>query len=539
MRGPLPAIGVLLGSEPPVFDRAGLPGAAAQFRRALHVVAEPAAPGRIGVAFGGRVESAGDLAGAGALPLLGTLPPLFPEWLGDRSFQEVHGTRFPYVAGAMANGIATTDLVIAMARAGMLGVFGAAGLMPAAVEAAIDRIQAALTSEPYAVNLIHSPQEPHREAEIVELLLQRRVARVEASAFMGLTAPLVRYACAGLRRGPGGEVTRATHVIAKVSRTEVARKFLSPAPREILEGLLRAGQLSAEEVALAARVPLAEDLTCEADSGGHTDHRALAVLLPLVADLRDRMVAQHGYTRPVRVGAAGGIGTPAAVAGAFAMGAAYVLTGSINQACVESGVSPTARALLAKADMADVARAPAADMFELGVTVQVLKRGTLFAARAQRLHEVYSRYGSLEEVPPKEREALERDTLGTTLAEAWASTERFFQERDPRQLERAAREPKHRMALVFRWYLGKSSRWAIDGTPERAMDYQLWCGPAMGAFNDWVRGSFLEEPAQRSAPQVARNLLEGAAAITRAGQLRSYGVPVPDSAFQFTPRPLA
>ena len=42
----------------------------------------------------------------------------------------------------------------------------------------------------------------------------------------------------------------------------------------------------------------------------------------------------------------------------------------------------------------------------------------------------------------------------------------------------------------------------------------------------------------RTAVQIAYNLLEGAAAITRAQQLRSYGVPVPPSAFQFSARPL-
>jgi hypothetical protein len=94
------------------------------------------------------------------------------------------------------------------------------------------------------------------------------------------------------------------------------------------------------------------------------------------------------------------------------------------------------------------------------------------------------------------------------------------------------------MALVFRWYLGRSSRWAIDGDTERRLDYQIWCGPAMGAFNAWVAGSFLEAPERREAVQIARNLLEGAAAITRAQQLRSYGAPVPAAAFDFRPRPL-
>ena len=95
------------------------------------------------------------------------------------------------------------------------------------------------------------------------------------------------------------------------------------------------------------------------------------------------------------------------------------------------------------------------------------------------------------------------------------------------------------MALLFRSYLGQSSRWAIAGEQPRRMDYQIWCGPAMGAFNSWVSGSFLEAPEERRVVQVARNLLEGAAVITRAQQFRSYGVPIPAVAFDFRPRPLA
>ena len=79
----------------------------------------------------------------------------------------------------------------------------------------------------------------------------------------------------------------------------------------------------------------------------------------------------------------------------------------------------------------------------------------------------------------------------------------------------------------------------MAGLVERQMDYQIWCGPAMGTFNDWVRGSFLEAPAQRTVVQIARNLLEGATVISRAQQLRNYGVPVPSAAFQFRPRQLS
>ena len=50
--------------------------------------------------------------------------------------------------------------------------------------------------------------------------------------------------------------------------------------------------------------------------------------------------------------------------------------------------------------MIDVVMAPAADMFEMGVKVQVLKRGTLFPMRAQRLFELYPAYHGGEALPP-------------------------------------------------------------------------------------------------------------------------------------------
>jgi trans-AT polyketide synthase, acyltransferase and oxidoreductase domains len=70
------------------------------------------------------------------------------------------------------------------------------------------------------------------------------------------------------------------------------------------------------------------------------------------------------------------------------------------------------------------------------------------------------------------------------------------------------------------------------------MDYQVWMGPAQGAFNAWVRGSFLEPAENRTVVQMALNLLEGAAVVTRAQQCRTYGVAVPAEAFDFRPRPL-
>jgi hypothetical protein len=77
------------------------------------------------------------------------------------------------------------------------------------------------------------------------------------------------------------------------------------------------------------------------------------------------------------------------------------------------------------------------------------------------------------------------------------------------------------MALVFRAYLGQSSIWATTGVPERQLDYQIWCGPAMGAFNEWVQGSFLEPIENRKVDIVALNIMYGAAVTLRLWQLQS------------------
>jgi PfaD family protein len=455
------------------------------------------------------------------------VPAVPLEHLGDAGFRTDHGLRYAYVAGAMANGIASVELVEAMAHAGMLGFFGAAGLAPNAVETALDRLQRRLADRPFGFNLIHSPNEPDLEAAVADLYLRRGVHLVEASAYLDLTLPIVRYRLHGIRRRPDGSIETPNRVIAKVSRVEVATRFLSPAPEAIVRELVRRGDLTAEQASWAARVPVAQDLTAEADSAGHTDNRPAITLLPTLAALRDRLQERFTYPTAPRVGAAGGISTPASACAAFAMGAAYLVTGSVNQACVESGSSDAVRNLLAQAEQADCAMAPAADMFEMGVKVQVLKRGTMFAMRAAKLYEIYRTRDSLDDIPAAERTALEKTIFRLPLDEVWNQTRTFFERRDPSQIVRAERDPKHRMALVFRWYLGQSSRWANAGEPTRQFDYQIWCGPAMGAFNEWTKGTFLEEPRNRRVATVALNILHGAAVLSRVHVLRLQGYPVP------------
>ncbi len=69
--------------------------------------------------------------------------------------------------------------------------------------------------------------------------------------------------------------------------------------------------------------------------------------------------------------------------------------------------------------MADVMMAPAADMFEMGVNLQVLRRGTFFPLRARRLYDLYQAYDSLDAIPAAERRKLEQQVFQRSVDEVW------------------------------------------------------------------------------------------------------------------------
>ncbi len=455
------------------------------------------------------------------------LPSFVAGQLGDPEFKAFYGVNYAYMAGAMANGIASEELVIAMGKQGLLASFGAGGLGLDRVESAIQTIQQALPNQSYVFNFIHNPTEAAIEWGTVELYLKYGINRIEAAAFFKMTPSLVYYRVKGLALNPQNQIVINNKLIAKVSRREVATVFMQPAPADILQKLFAQGLISQQQVELASYVPMADDIIVEADSGGHTDNRPLCALLPSIIALRDELQANYNYGHLIRVGAGGGIGTPDAVLATFMMGASFVVTGSVNQSCVEAGASEHTRKILAQAGMADVVMAPASDMFERGIKLQVLKKGTLFPMRAQKLYELYVAYNGIEDIPSDEVQRLEKQVFQDSLDNIWQQTVAFFQKRDPNVIAKAENNPKRKMALIFRWYLGLSSRWSNAGVKGREFDYQIWCGPAMGAFNDWVASTYLQDYAQRNVADVALHLLFGAAYQYRVQALRTQGVYLP------------
>lgn len=445
----------------------------------------------------------------------------FAESLGSAAFRRRHGLKYAYVAGAMYRGTSSVALVVRMGQAGMIGYLGAGGLSLAEIESAIQAIQSQLQPhEAYGLNLLAAHDDPAFERATVELYLKYGVTRIEAAAFMQMTPALVLFRLRGMYRDAEGKVRCKHHVLAKVSRLEVAEAFMSPAPAHLVDALLKEKAITPEQAEMAAELPMSHDICAEADSGGHTDGHIPTILLPAMRQLGRTLSERYAYEEPLCVGLGGGIGTPASAAAAFAMGADFILTGSINQCTVESGATDTVKTLLQAAGIHDMAYAPAGDMFELGGRVQVLKKGLLFPMRANKLHALYTHYECLEDIPAAIRTQLERRYFKRSLAEVWEETLQHMRASGRlNDVAQAQANPKIRMARVFRWYFAYATRLAFGGAPEDLVNYQVQCGPALGAFNQWVKGTELEAWPRRHVETIGITLMQATAQYLRDGIL--------------------
>ena len=430
--------------------------------------------------------------------------------LGSRAFCEKFGVRQAYVSGGMYQGIASVEVVARMAQAGLLGFFGTGGLDQSVVATAIAELKRRVPAgAPFGVNFLAHSYAPHREEALADLLLQEGITTIEASSFMQVTPALVRYRALGFA-ADGGRIVARHRIIAKISRPDLAEQFLLPPSETILARLVANGALSPEQAAYAHQAPVADAVCVEADSGGHTDQGTPLTLLPTILRVRDRCVEQTPRFGQTFVGAAGGIGTPEAAAAMFLMGADFILTGSVNQCSVQAATSDAVKDLLVTMNVHDTDYAPSGEQFEMGSKIQVLKKGIFFPARANKLAQLYARHDCIDDLDSETRRLLETRYFKRSLDAVFDEVRTSY---PGPELERAERLPKQRMSMVFRMYFRDSTRWALAGDLDHKVDFQIQCGPALGAFNQWVAGSAIADWRDRHVDVIAERIMDATASL--------------------------
>lgn len=422
------------------------------------------------------------------------------ERLGSAAFRKDYGLKYSYCVGSMGYGISGTEVIRAAAGAGLLAIAGTDGMTPEEIRILLHDLRGGRGKDAaFAVHLAHDASDA-RETAFIDLYLQEDAPLLAVSGYSAVTRSLVRYRLHGLTGDASGRAAERNRILAFVSRTDTAESFLSPPPERIVASLLERGEITEEEARLAPSIPLCRDVCVEADGGGATNRTPLFAVLPAVRAVAARLTERYGYREALRVGVSGGIGTGAAAAAAFLLGADFIVTGSVNQCTAESRTSDAVKDLLAGLRVQDVGYVNAGDVFDPERAFQVVKKGTLFKARADRLVRLMRR----DSPTPEDGHALEQLAAACfgQPPEAVLSAGDGTASGDP-------------AAKLLARYLDQSLRWAIEGDPEQATNYQIPCGPALGAFNEWVRGTELEDRKNRTIAAIAEKIMEGAADTIR------------------------
>jgi trans-AT polyketide synthase/acyltransferase/oxidoreductase domain-containing protein len=433
---------------------------------------------------------------------------LSPESLGSDDFRKDYNIKYAYLTGGMAKAISSKELIVRMGKSGLMGYYGTGGVKISTIENDIQFIQSNLShGESYGMNLLCNYNKPKAEMEVVDLFLRYGIKNIEAAAYIQLSPALIKFRLKGLLKNSKGKIESHHKVLAKVSRPEVAEVFLNPPPQEIVNQLFNDGLISIEQKEFSRHISMADDICVEADSGGHTDMGNLSVLLPSIIQHRDKICFQQKYSKTIRIGAAGGIGSCYSAASAFVLGADFILTGSVNQCSVEAGTSDHVKDLLAQLNVQDTTYAPAGDMFEIGARIQVMKKGVFFPARANKLFDLWRQNNSWEEIDSKTRQQIESKYFNRSFSEVYHECKEYYRHHSPQEIEKAEKNSKHKLALVFRWYFVHSTRLALKGDENNQVNYQIHTGPALGSFNQWVKGTELENWRNRHVDFIADKIM--------------------------------
>lgn len=258
------------------------------------------------------------------------------------------------------------DVVVAVSKAGGLGVFGAAGTPPEQLEIELSWIDEHIDGRPYGVDLIIPNKMIGRDenlsrGDMVGMVPEehRKFAREILEAHDIETSDLTDEALGkqGTTLGENLRISGAEELlkVAFSHPIKLVANALGVPPKMMLEmgkekGVAVAALLGTKQHAIA-QVQAGVDILVVAggEAGGHTGKVSTMVLVPEVYDA----IKDHG---DVPILAAGGIATGRQMAGAMAMGADGAWCGSVWLTTSEAETSDVVKAKMIAASSSDTVR---------------------------------------------------------------------------------------------------------------------------------------------------------------------------------------
>lgn len=270
------------------------------------------------------------------------------------------GIEFPLFAFSHAR-----DVVVAVSKAGGMGVLGVAGYSPQRLKEELDWIDAHVAGKPYGVDLIVPNAHDAKasagvdvEALVGGLSQQHKEFAAHILASRGIDASSLeaeRRNGAGFARNLADAGAASMEVAFQHPIKLIANALGVPPPLMIEMGkrndVAVAALVGAKEHALAqAAAGVDVIIAAGTEAGGHCGEVSTMVLVPEVV----QALEAAGYDTPVL--AAGGIVVGAQMAASMAMGAAGAWCGSVWLTTPESEASPVVKQKMLAASSRDTVR---------------------------------------------------------------------------------------------------------------------------------------------------------------------------------------
>jgi len=274
---------------------------------------------------------------------------------------EMLGIEFPLLAFTHCR-----DVVVAVSKAGGMGVFGGVNHTPETLEEELSWIDAHIDGKPYGLDIIVPNKVEGKgeafseEAILAQIPQQHKDFTNDLMHQYGVDVPDIEAVrkehVAGTENLRGGTAEAVLEVAFNHPIKLVANAL--GIPPQVMSDMARANNvpvaalIGTKEHALS-QVAAGVDILVAAggEAGGHTGEISTMVLIPEVCNA----LSQIGDTPPVL--AAGGIATGAQMAAAMAMGAAGAWCGSVWLTTAEAETNPVVKEKMLRATSRDTVRA--------------------------------------------------------------------------------------------------------------------------------------------------------------------------------------
>lgn len=421
--------------------------------------------------------------------------------LGSLSFKEEYQTDIAYAAGGIRDGISSVSMIKKLADSNILGFLGTKGLDIHKIKGLLESAFNMVEHEKIGVHVACDVLKPENNNQQLKLMIDKDIRRLQISGYQKPDEWIYEYRIRNIQYSEKHKVESPYKLLVCVNNLKAAEEFLKPIKKDYIKKLIELKKLTQIEAEMADSLPVCDDICIENTGMGAGGFGWISS----IKKLNERIGQSSSLRKEVRVGICGGIGNPQMLALAFFAGADFIMTDTINQCTVEAETSAHVKDLLQSAKENDFTFAPADDLFEFGERISVLKRGTLYPARAQKVYDIYSKYASVEEISKADTKLLTEKYFGIKLSEMYQRIMKTVSEEERKLI---SEQPKYKLGLIMKGYLQECFHQAQAGEKESEINYGIAVERDMADINRWLQGTDIEHWDRRSIDVIAKRIME-------------------------------